>query len=211
MNNRKNTITLFIAIGMIVSSVAHSDQIERPSKQYGVLKELNIGAETTPFEMKQGAEKTKLNSRCEDELASSMFDFLVLKNDGKKITLIVDNSGEGQNIFPTEFYVINRKCEPIGNRAGISLVADEPKGSYHLASILVNTAGDTLYLLTEEKYGPGKICVTANTDTCKRVKGYLYSRDLYKVTDRGLVPVLNKQKRTDKDQDIDTVIPLGLN
>lgn len=209
MNNRKKTIALFIAIGMIVSSVAHSDQIERPSKQYGALKELNIGSETTSFEIKQGSEKTTLNSRCEEVLASNSFGFLVLKNGGKKITLIVDSSGEGQNIFPTDYYVINQKCEPIGNRAGISSVANEPKGSYHLASILVNTAGDTLYLLTEEKYGPGKVC--AFITDCKRVKGYVYARDLYKVTDRGLVPVLNKQKTTDKDLDIDTVIPLGLN
>lgn len=211
MKNRKKSMAMLVAIGMNLSNFAYSDQIGRPSKQYGTLKELSIGSETTSFEMKQGSEKTKLNSRCEEELASNSFDFLMLKNGGKKITLMIDYSGSGQNIFPTDYYVINQKCEPIGNRAGISSVANEPKGTYHSAYLLVNASGDSMYLLTEEKYGPGKVCLTANPDTCKRIKGYVYARDLYKVTDRGLVPVLNKKKTTDKDTDIDTVIPLGLN
>lgn len=213
MNNRKKAIAVFVAIGISVSSFSYSDQVGRPIRQYGTLKEVVINnyLEPSSLEIKQGPEKAKLNSRCEEALASSSFEFFVLKNSGKKITLLADSSGEGQNVFPTDYYVVNQKCEPIGNRAAISSVANEPKGSYHIASVLVNAAGDALYLLTEAKYGPGKICATANTTECKRVKGYTYVRDLYKVTDRGLVPVLNKQKTTDKDMDVDTVIPLGLN
>lgn len=211
MNIQKTAISTLVAIGLSASNFAHSEQVGRPFKQYGALKEfvINGSLELNSFEMKPSAEKSKLRSRCEEVLASSAFDFYVLKNGGKKITLIADSSGEGQNVFPTDYYVINQKCEPIGSRAGISSVANEPKGSYHIASVLVNPAGDALYFLTEEKYGPGKVCLSAGS--CKRVKGYTYVRDLYKVTDRGLVPVQNNQKTTDKDMDVDTVIPLGLN
>lgn len=212
MSVQLKIIMMLVAFGISLSSNAQSDQLGRPARQYGPLKEVVLNhSEANSLEMKQGSEKSKLTKKCEDAIAGGMFDLYSLKNGGKNITVIADSSGEGQNVFPTDYYVVNQKCEPIGNRVGISASANEPRGSYHMASVLINATGDAMYFLAEEKYGPGKICMTANGTSCKRVKGYTYVRSLNKVTDRGFVPVINKQITAEKDLDVDTAIPLGLN
>lgn len=208
MNIRNKKIAVLVAIGLSASNIAHSDWVDRPRKTYGAFKEMPL---SESIEMKPGPEKVKLNTRCEAELASSAFDFYVLKNSGKRVVFIADASGEGQNFFGSTYYVINQKCEPLGKKAEISYVADEPKGGYHMVSVLVNSEGDAIYFLAEAKLAPGKKCWSASRDSCTRQKGFTFSRELYKITDKGLVSVLNKRKTTDKDMDIDAVIPMDLN
>lgn len=202
-------LMIYLLVGLV--GVAHSEQVERPVKRYGSYKEVSLttGQGASVFEMKAGKEKEKLLARCESALGGSLFDLYVFNNAGKKIVVIRDGTNSGQNVESLDYYVVNQRCEPLGKKAGLSYVASEPKGSYHMASIFIGANDEASYLLTEERYGPGKRCMFINE--CERIKGYVYDRSLFKITERGLAPVFGLQKRSEKDVDIDKLIPISLN
>ncbi|WP_153145308.1 hypothetical protein [Dechloromonas sp. H13] len=199
-------VATFIAVGMTTPPATAEEPDLRPLRQYGPYKEVALGEQ---FQLPDGPEKRRLNARCEQLLGSTSFNLYQFQIAGKKVILIADWSGDGQNFHPTDHAMVNVYCKPLGKRPATNMVNQEPEGSYHFAAPILDAKGDLAYFLTEVKYGPSKYC--AFLSECKKMKGYTYARDLYKATGKGFELVSSAKKNSPVNVDVDKLLPLNLN